>query len=297
MMMQLIAALALACIAGAHAASASDKGTRAQPPPVLAPPSCNGGFCSSLAHYPVNGTSTYAEFDVPALPKKIGPTFFVYYNIDWQAAGPKGSDARMNQFVPQLMLGNPLCNSSGPPDYRPKWHEESTWVFGAQYFFEIFNETANATQGHAATGEMFGTKEGEVIFTRYTLSTDWVWTLEMGVKGDPSRLSTVIAHKPFMGLLPESQTKSWSEPVYAEAWGNACWELYGIGEAANYPSSGMTFTWTVTADVPGSVEWSDWSAHSATCPGHPQQNISWTNTPRQQVVTWKIYYEEEQPGA
>jgi len=72
----------------------------------------------------------------------------------------------MNQFVPQLMLGNPLCNSSGPPDYKPKWHEESTWTFGAQYFFEIFNETANATQGHAATGEMFGTKEGETIFTK-----------------------------------------------------------------------------------------------------------------------------------
>jgi hypothetical protein len=38
------------------------------------------------------------------------------------------------------------------------------------------------------------------------------------VKGDPSRLSTVVAEKPFMGLLPDSQTSSWSEPVYAEAW-------------------------------------------------------------------------------
>jgi hypothetical protein len=100
-------------------------------------------------------------------------------NIDWQAAGPKGSDARMNQFVPQLMLGNPLCNSTGAPDFKPIWHEESSWVFGAQYFFELFNETANATQGHAATGETFPVKEGEVIFTRYTLSKAWVWTLEM----------------------------------------------------------------------------------------------------------------------
>jgi hypothetical protein len=85
----------------------------------------------------------------------------------------------MNQFVPQLMLGNPLCNSTGAPDFKPIWHEESSWVFGAQYFFELFNETANATQGHAATGETFPVKEGEIIFTRYTLSKAWVWTLEM----------------------------------------------------------------------------------------------------------------------
>ena len=97
------------------------------------------------------------------------------------------------------------------------------------------------------------------------------------------------------GNSPAELVGSWSEPIYAEAWGNACWELYGIAEAANYPSSGMTFTWTVTADVPGSIKWSDWSARSATCPGHPHQNISWTNTPQQQVVTWKIYYDDEQP--
>jgi hypothetical protein len=114
--------------------------------------------------------------------------------------------------------------------------------------------------------------------------------------------------------------------------GNACWELYGIAGAEDYPSSGMTFTWcgrkhafsirskrsffyqdrlgrntgtkasfmfdcfcrTITADEPGAIEWSDWSARSATCPGHPEQNISWTNSPAKQVVTWEIFYPEEQ---
>jgi hypothetical protein len=41
-------------------------------------------------HYPVRGTTHYAEFNVPKLPETVGPTFFVYYNIDWQAAGPPG---------------------------------------------------------------------------------------------------------------------------------------------------------------------------------------------------------------
>ena len=68
----------------------------------------------------------------PPSPPPRARSWFAYYNIDWQAAGPKGSDARMNQFVPQLMLGNPLDGSSGPPLYKPKWHAHKTWCFGAQ---------------------------------------------------------------------------------------------------------------------------------------------------------------------
>ena len=41
------------------------------------------------------------------------------------------------QFVPQLMLGNPLCKSSGPPLYKPKWELHHSWVLGSQYFFEV----------------------------------------------------------------------------------------------------------------------------------------------------------------
>ena len=257
---------------------------------AAAPPACNGGMCSSLAHYSVRNTTSYAEFDVPKLLVKVGPTFFIYYNIDWQAAGPKGSDARMNQFVPQLMLGNPLCDSTGPPDYKPIWHEQKTWVFGAQYFFEIFDQAANKTQGHAATGKTYPTKEGETIYTKYTLSDDWVWTLEMGVKGDATRVSTVVVPKPFMGLLPESQTSSWSEPVYASAWGNACWELYGVEGGPTYPG-GMTFTWTVSHVEGTEPTWAKWSAQTPTCPGHPEQTISQVDSPDKQEVTWKISFD------
>jgi hypothetical protein len=56
----------------------------------------------------------------------------------------------------------------------------------------------------------------------------------------------------------------------------------------------VNFCRTITADEPGAIEWSDWSARSATCPGHPEQNISWTNSPAKQVVTWEIFYPEEQ---
>ena len=61
----LVAVLVLGSIGFAEASSSNRMQRHA-----ATPPSCNGGFCSSLAHYPVNGTQTYAEFDVPALPKK-----------------------------------------------------------------------------------------------------------------------------------------------------------------------------------------------------------------------------------
>jgi hypothetical protein len=64
------------------------------------------------------------------------------------------SNGRMNQFVPQLILGNALDGSSGAPAYKPKWGEHKTWSFGAHYFFETFNVSSNSTVGHAAYGEM-----------------------------------------------------------------------------------------------------------------------------------------------
>jgi hypothetical protein len=247
---------------------------------------CNGGFCSSLAHYPCRGTSHYAEFNVPELPEEIGPTFFVYYNIDWQAAGPSGSDARMNQFVPQLMLGTPLDDSTGPPLYKPIWNETKTWKFGAQYFFEIFNKTSNKTEGHAATGITYDTTAGETIFTSFELSSDWVWTLSMGVKGDPSRLSSVVVKQPFMGLIA-SETSSWSEAVYSKAWSNTCWELYGIEGGKNYPSSDQRTIVTIRNPTTA-VPWAKWSTGQATCQGAPLATISETHTENEQVIVWDV---------
>ena len=67
---------------------------------------------------------------------------------------------------------------------------------------EINNtKTGNPAEGHAATGEAYAAKEGEKVWTKFTLSADHVWTLGMGVVGDASRTSTVVADKPFMGLV------------------------------------------------------------------------------------------------
>ena len=42
---------------------------------------------------------------------------------------------KMNQFVNQLMLGQPLYGSTGAPDYNPLWMPVTTWIFAAQSVF------------------------------------------------------------------------------------------------------------------------------------------------------------------
>mmetsp|Transcript_7495 Transcript_7495/g.18221 ORF Transcript_7495/g.18221 Transcript_7495/m.18221 type:complete len:209 (+) Transcript_7495:401-1027(+) len=194
----------------------------------------------------------------------------------------------MNQFVPQLMLGEPLDGSSGPPNYLPKWHNHSTWCFGAQYFFEVFNNTSNRTEAHAVTGKTYPCKPGEVLYTQYTLSRNWTWTLEMGVKDDNSRVSQVVVEKPFMGLLPKEQTKSWNESVYASAIANTCWEIYDLHESDQYPENEMVYKISIKTDYPGSFDWQKWTTGQPTCPGHPNMSITAHESPHLQQVTWRV---------
>merc|ERR1719272_2621966 len=189
--------------------------------------------------------------NVPGYPKKMdGITYFIYFNIFFSGKG----HGRMNQFVPQLMLGNPLCNSSGPPDYKPQWQNHRSWVFGSQYFMEINNTKTNKTaEGHAATGDLFPAKQGEMIFTKFELSEKWVWTLSMGVVGDPTRVSTVVADKPFMGLVSEDMT-SWSEPEYNKCNVNSCWELYGVTDEDHFPSTGSHYDMRITSKAADAIK-------------------------------------------
>eukprot|EP00755_Sulcionema_specki_P010373 Sspe_Gene.6871::Locus_2310_Transcript_1_1_Confidence_1.000_Length_1001::g.6871::m.6871 len=261
---------------------------------------CAGGACCGMAYYPAatpggGVTEYYAEFDVPGLPEKQdGITYYIYFNIFFRNGVPNG---KMNQFVPQLMLGNALSGSSGPPLYNPIWHEHTTWVFGSQYFMEIFNVTANKTQGKAAHGQVYPCKKGEVLWTRFTRDSNYVWTLAMGVKGDSSRTSTVVSHKPYMGLLEDSPGEGasaprWSDSAFASANVNSCWELYGMRDRAHYPSSGSSYDMVVKTSKPGSIKWdTHWTEDERpTCPGGPQSSIKEEHTDSVQHVYWNLTF-------
>jgi len=257
-------------------------------------------LCGGSATYPVGGpgtTSFYSTQTVPGLPLNTSAfevaTYFIYFNIFFDNYVPAGRGV-YNQFVPQMMLGNPLSGSTGPPIWDPTWSMNPTWIFGAQYFMELNNST-NSTPNivpKAATGATYPCYEGETIFTRFSLSEGYAgpaWLLEMGVVGDASRYSSVVAPQPFMGLLGDV-TQSWSEPIYDHVHVNGCWELYGVDTPHAFPSTGSDVQWTTMTRAPGSIDWfRNWTnIEVPTCAGAPTATFSDAVSPTWQQVVWNI---------
>ena len=167
-----------------------------------------------------------AVFDVPGLPTNTtvygDSTFchYIYFNIFFPNDSPSGYGI-YNQFVPQVMLGDALSGSSGPPSYEPRWNTFRSYFFQAQYFFAFVDPASNATVLKAVVGETYPVAPGERTWTSFT-RRNYSWYLDMGVVGDTSRTSTVVAPTPYMGLLAP-HTTSWSEAIYDNVHVNSCW--------------------------------------------------------------------------
>ena len=257
---------------------------------------CAENICGGGADYPVDGTIFYSEFSVPGLPTNLSArsegTYFIYTNIFFRnpprpAAGSYGI---MNQFVPQLMLGNPLSGSTNWPYYLPQWSQEQSWVFAAQYFFELYNATSGHVEAKAAAGEVFGCAENETLWTSFTRAPrpGAAWTLAMGVKGDAARTSLVVATAPFMGLIP-GFSSSWGEDAYVTAHLNSCWELYGVDTRGAYPATGSVFDMRTVQAGPRFPWQTNWrNVEVPTCPGAPTGTFKVSANATQQDVLWTI---------
>lgn len=222
-----------------------------------------GRLCVGPRHdsYPIGrepGVLFSSRFVVPPLPKSYDSenmTYYDYFNIFFRNHPEHGY---FNQFVPQLMLGNVLANSTNAPHYQPLWMVLDTWHIGAQYFFALLcNETDDGANEdpcwnpYAATGKLVPVVPGEVVETTFELvkvsdaasTTEWEWHLRMGVVGaHPSRWSLVVARTPYMGLVPNAT--SWKDEHYTHVTVGSCLENYGMTEANNYPQ-----TWEIVMDI------------------------------------------------
>jgi hypothetical protein len=259
---------------------------------------CKPGVCGGMANYPVApGIRFYSTFNVPGLPLNKSAiendiTFFIYSNIFFDGGKGQCPQCKMNQFVNQLMLGQPLYGSTGPPNYDPLWMPATTWIFAAQYFMEIYdNSTAKA-----AAGPWFNCTEGDILWTEYSLDDNWFWKLSMGVVGDPTRTSSIIVEQPFMGLLVNNGTTSWKEEAYSVAHYNTCLELYGISPygGTHYPSSSMVYEIRTTLGdaqdpFPWQTRWSD--VEQATCPRGPNSTFYELHNTTSQSVIQNVYYQ------
>ena len=239
-----------------------------------------------------------STFAVPALPEEHDPvetTYYDYFNIFWRS-NPVGG--YMNQFVPQLMLGNALANSSNYPDYDPYWIELETWHIGAQYFMGLCNGTAcgDSWIAKAATGELIPVVPGEVIETSFQLVPvrgRLEWHLRVGVLGQPHRSSIVVADRPFMGLV--ESTTSWEEDTYSYVYVGSCLENYGMNSSTNYSP-----TWQIEVKTwskePASF-WQDWRLdQKPTCAWQPKSTVVSNCTSTRQWALWKATLESRQFG-
>ena len=273
-------------------------------------------------------------FTVPDLPQVHDPvdefTYYDYFNIFWPTATTSSSDATldvthkssarsggysgyMNQFVPQLMLGNALANSSNYPDYDPQWIELETWHIGAQYFMGLCphdtatrattnNTTSTSSNSScpdswiakAATGELIPVEPGEVIETTIRLvelrGRRWEWHLRIGVVGQPHRTSVVVADRPFLGLVPS--TRSWKEDAYGHVYSGSCLENYGMTSSQNYPP-----VWQIRMEIWSSgrrrVDWMGWRmSTNPVCPWQPKSIVTSNHTSTIQWAMWEANLEQ-----
>ena len=93
-----------------------------------------GNVCAGSASAPAAvGWKYESSFEAPPLPPDFtseNATIFYYFNL--LASG---------QFVPQLTLGDGLCNGTGPPGFTcsncdPNPKTSKQWYMQAQYFWE-----------------------------------------------------------------------------------------------------------------------------------------------------------------
>lgn len=284
---------------------------------------CSGGLCVGMkdgpheggnASYPVawdkdllRGTTVRSTMTVPHLPTSTdGITYYIWTDIFFGDGGL----GRMNQFVPQLILGKALDGSSGPPSYEPRWGpHHNTWSFAAHYFFETFNTTTSDTHSHAAYGDFYPTVPGETLWTEFRLEGGGDgydaetprWVLQMGVEGDPSRTSTLVVDRPYMGIGQDpswgpNKTHSWSEPSYHNLCINSCWELYGADDSRHLPASGSTYNITITQPKPDTFQFlSEWEQDEGKVNGCPSSTVREWHNASVQTIRWDISISSPKP--
>lgn len=217
----------------------------------------------------------------------------------------------MNQFVPQLMLGNALANSTNHPKYNPHWIKLDTWHIGAQYSMGLCVKNETYPDGFecdrqtwlakAATGKLVPVEPGEVVEASFELvekennagakvhwsnsSLEWHLCISV-VDGGPDRLSEVVSDRPFMGLV--QSTSSWNEDIYDNVYVGSCLENYGMVSGDNYPPE-----WQIDIKVrspDAGSWWRDFRLEGQnSCPWQPQSQLQNDAGEKWQRAVWRAF--------
>jgi hypothetical protein len=159
-----------------------------------------GNVCAGGAEAPVGpGWKYESTFEAPPYPPDFTPanaTIFYYFNL-----------LSKGQFVPQLTLGNGLCNGTGAPNYacsscHPSPTDSVQWYMQAQYFWTGHDPDSADTTGarqrcflnrrsrrfeegsgaacHVIAGPLVPVNPGELVTTTFTIDEAHVWHASIG---------------------------------------------------------------------------------------------------------------------
>jgi hypothetical protein len=217
------------------------------------------------------GVVIESEYVVPSLPEQFDITqqvFHGYLSIYWRSNIAPGY---VTQFVPRLMLGKALVNST--PEFDPELIQLDTWYIGAQYFMALCDDEDREDKRFCEndhyipkvmTGKLIPVKPGEGILTSIgstattSSSSSVEWYISMMVIGDLTRVSTITVDRPFMGLVPN--TTSWLEDIYEEVYVGSCLVTDGMNNSKNYPSFWkMDMSVQMPEGASHQPMWEDWT--------------------------------------
>ena len=175
----------------------------------------------------------------------------------------------------QLMLGNAFANGTGPPEYYPtasSLNPLKSWYVQAQYFFKLKCQY----EARGVFGAMVPVEEGDVVTTRFTLDEANAWHLSIAAatSGGPARVSKVLVPYPFM-----NSSLSWADAPFATTGPGACWEVYGMDKATDYPAY-MTYEIVTAAATRPVTPYPDWGlTEMPTCKqAPPMHDVSATTS-------------------
>ncbi len=215
-----------------------------------------GNVCAGGASAPVGpGWKYESAFEAPPYPPDFTPhnaTIFYYFNL-----------LSKGQFVPQLTLGNGLCNGTGPPTFActscdPSPADAVQWYMQAQYFWtghdpdpggagghrcflhrrsrRFKQREASADGCHVIAGPLIPVNPGELVTTRFTIDEAAVWHASIGT---PDGRTSAI-EVPFEWM---ERNQTWPKTIGL----GTCMEVDDLMHRGYYPPHCPELTVTVTA--------------------------------------------------
>jgi len=149
------------------------------------------------------------EYACPPLPQgefnSTTHTVYVWGDVDFDDYGQFGRvqgrksaanlhSCKMNQIVPQVMIGN--CLAGNDDDYSPRWKRLDSWMIQAQYYWQT--EEGERHGSRALCGDLVHVNPGEILRTviQYCSAKGHIEVI-ISVKAEPNKRSKIVIERPF----------------------------------------------------------------------------------------------------